>query len=129
MRTPHVNPEGYFHSAVRNATGFKSVPGGFAIMHGLADYNVHYQNTAVLVDRLIAEGVSPEQLEWRAYTDSAHNIAADGASADVLAFLAKKLYEEKHRKPGYVKQHQWSQGRIVSVADAAEKLYKVPWKD
>ena len=43
MKTYDMNPAGYNETAVRNATGFGSARGGFAVMHGTGDDNVHYQ--------------------------------------------------------------------------------------
>jgi dipeptidyl-peptidase-4 len=37
MRTPSLNPGGYKVSRVSDPTGFSTVPGGFAIMHGMSN--------------------------------------------------------------------------------------------
>ena len=43
MKTYAMNEAGYNETAVRNATGFENARGGFAVMHGTGDDNVHYQ--------------------------------------------------------------------------------------
>ena len=82
-------------------------------MHGTGDDNVHYQNTAALVDLLVGEGVSPQKMEMMAFTDSDHSIVYDGASAWIYKFLTKRLWEEKERKAGMVVQHAWSKREVV----------------
>jgi dipeptidyl-peptidase-4 len=52
MKSLASNAVGYNTTAVVNAEGFKNVRGGFLIQHGTGDDNVHFQNSAVLVDTL-----------------------------------------------------------------------------
>ncbi|MBD3409374.1 MAG: prolyl oligopeptidase family serine peptidase [Ignavibacteriales bacterium] len=52
MSTPRLNPEGYESSAVM--THVDNYDGKLLLVHGTADDNVHFQNSVVLVDRLIA---------------------------------------------------------------------------
>jgi dipeptidyl-peptidase-4 len=113
MRVPETNGAGYESTAIRNTEGFKNVPGGFSIMHGIGDDNVHYQHTAALVDLLVGDGVSPEKMDWRAYTDSDHSIAYNGANVDLYKHLSSKLYNEKNREVGLVEQHGWSKRDVV----------------
>ncbi|PWW77996.1 hypothetical protein C7212DRAFT_276806 [Tuber magnatum] len=77
MKLPTTNRAGYNASAIIKTSGFKNVSGGFLIQHGTGDDNVHFQNSAAFVDTLVQEGQ-----------------------------LAKALYEEKRRTPGW--KHQWS---------------------
>lgn len=51
MSTPELNPEGYEKSAVINKAD--KLKGKLLLIHGTADDNVHFQNTAVFVDELI----------------------------------------------------------------------------
>ena len=113
MRVPETNAAGYESTAIRNTEGFKNVAGGFSIMHGIGDDNVHYQHTAALVDLLVGDGVSPEKMDWRAYTDSDHSIAYNGANVDLYKHLSGKLYDEKNREVGLVEQHGWSKRDVV----------------
>lgn len=107
MKTSQINPDGYSKSAVRNTAGFKNIAGGFAIQHGLGDDNVHYQNTAALLDLLVGAGVSPAKMQWRVYTDSDHGISYHGASTYLYKFLTDLLYREKVRTNGAL-VHQWT---------------------
>jgi dipeptidyl-peptidase-4 len=50
MQTPQNNPDGYDRAAVSNAA--RDLHGRLLIVHGLQDDNVHFQNTAQLIDRL-----------------------------------------------------------------------------
>jgi len=113
MRTPDTNFDGYEGTAIRNTEGFKNVPGGFSIQHGIGDDNVHYQHTAALVDLLVGDGVSPEKMSWRAYTDSDHSITYNGANVDLYKYLSGLLYDEKQREAGLVQQHEWSKRSVV----------------
>ncbi|KAK3706857.1 Dipeptidyl peptidase 4 [Vermiconidia calcicola] len=116
MRTPELNPDGYRMSAVRNVTGFRNVAGGFAIMHGTGDDNVHYQQTAALVDLLIGAGISPAKADWRAFTDSDHSINYNGADLYLYRYLTSYLYKEKMRQPEMVEQHQWSRRSVLDLS-------------
>lgn len=113
MKTSEMNEAGYNETAVRNATGFKDIRGGFAIMHGTGDDNVHYQNTAALVDLLVGEGVTSEKMDMIAFTDSTHSINYHGATTYIYKYLSKLLFEEAHRVPEEDLVHQWSKRRVV----------------
>ncbi|KAI8625928.1 dipeptidyl peptidase IV N-terminal region-domain-containing protein [Xylariaceae sp. FL1651] len=107
MKTSQINPGGYNKTAIRNAEGFKNIAGGFAIMHGLGDDNVHYQNTAALIDLLVGAGVPPVKMQWRTYTDSDHSINYHGASTYLYKELTELLYQEKIRSDETL-AHQWT---------------------
>ncbi|KAI2621325.1 dipeptidyl peptidase IV N-terminal region-domain-containing protein [Xylaria nigripes] len=107
MKTSQLNPDGYAKSAVRNVEGFRNIPGGFAIMHGIGDDNVHYQNTAALLDLLVGAGVPPSQMQWRSYTDSDHSINYHGAYTYLYKEMTQLLYREKRRNKEKL-AHQWT---------------------
>lgn len=112
MKTYDMNQVGYNESAVRNAQGFKDVAGGFAILHGTGDDNVHYQNSAALVDLLVSEGLTWASMDWKAFTDSTHGIAFHGADVYVYKYLTSRLHQEKlRRNDGAKLVHQWSRRR------------------
>ncbi|KAL4803382.1 putative dipeptidyl peptidase 4, partial [Aspergillus unguis] len=106
MKTLSTNEEGYNTTAIRRTDGFKNVAGGFLIQHGTGDDNVHFQNSAALVDTLIGDGVTPEKMQVQWFTDSDHSINYNGGTVYLYRQLAKRLYEEKNR--GTKLQHQWS---------------------
>ncbi|KAL4893823.1 putative dipeptidyl peptidase 4 [Aspergillus ambiguus] len=105
MKTLSTNAEGYNASAIRRTAGFKNVSGGFLIQHGTGDDNVHFQNSAALVDLLVGEGISPERMAVQWFTDSDHSIRYNGGRVFLYKQLAKRLYDEKHRRREG--QHQW----------------------
>jgi dipeptidyl-peptidase 4 len=78
MGLPATNEAGYdTTSAVKNVAAFR---GGLLLMHGLADDNVHPQNTLRLVEALLA--AKKEGFDWRLYPNRGHGIG--GASRDVF---------------------------------------------
>ena len=107
MKTLADNEAGYEATAVSRTAGFRNARGGFSILHGTGDDNVHYQNTAALVDRLIAAGVPPGQINWLAFTDSDHRIAYNGDNVWLYKYLTAALYKEKNRRPKGTLVHQW----------------------
>ena len=101
------NEEGYAETAVRNTTGFANAKGGFSVLHGTGDDNVHYQNTAALVELLVdAEGVNAEKFKMFAFTDAVHNIGVSNGGRFLYQFLTERLWEEKNREEE-VLVHQW----------------------
>jgi dipeptidyl-peptidase-4 len=107
------NEAGYNETAVRNVDGFKNIEGGFAIMHGTGDDNVHYQHTAALVDLLVGEGVTPDKMKMFAFTDSDHGIYYNGADVYIYKFLTARLWDELQRKAGGGLAHQWSKKKVT----------------
>ncbi len=69
MQTPQLNPEGYQNSAPLNFT--ERLEGKFLLIHGTADDNVHFQNTAMLVNKLIEAN---KQFDIMFYPDRYHGI-------------------------------------------------------
>ncbi|EUC47640.1 hypothetical protein COCMIDRAFT_3435 [Bipolaris oryzae ATCC 44560] len=71
MHTPQNNPEGYENSTITDVRSLaKNVR--FLIMHGVADDNVHMQNTLTLLDRLDLAGI--ENYDVHVFPDSDHSI-------------------------------------------------------
>jgi hypothetical protein len=65
MDLPAVNPDGYVTASISNVTGFHNVD--FLFAHGSADDNVHYANSAHLLDMLTREKV--RNYRFRMFTD------------------------------------------------------------
>ncbi|KAI8903622.1 dipeptidyl peptidase IV N-terminal region-domain-containing protein [Gorgonomyces haynaldii] len=76
MKTPQENAIGYAVSAVKDMKAFKHTP--FLLIHGLADDNVHFQNSARFVWDLTGAGVKSYTTQF--YTDSDHSIYHNGAN-------------------------------------------------
>ncbi|KAI8091317.1 dipeptidyl peptidase IV N-terminal region-domain-containing protein [Gilbertella persicaria] len=89
MSTPELNPEGYIQSAVNNMTGFENTR--YLLVHGTGDDNVHFQNAAVLVDKLTQANVHNYQVQF--YTDNSHPIQYHNANQNVYYLLTNFLWE------------------------------------
>jgi dipeptidyl aminopeptidase len=71
MHTPQNNTAGYDSTAITDVKSLsKNVR--FLVMHGIADDNVHMQNTATLLDKLDLAGV--ENYDVHFFPDSDHSI-------------------------------------------------------
>ncbi|KAF9699811.1 hypothetical protein EKO04_002186 [Ascochyta lentis] len=71
MHTPQHNAAGYDNTSISNVQSLsKNVR--FLLMHGIADDNVHMQNTLTLLDKLDLAGV--ENYDVHVFPDSDHSI-------------------------------------------------------
>lgn len=70
MRTPKENADGYKASSCIERAG--KLNGNLLLVHGLADDNVHFQNSAEYAERLVQEG---KQFEMQIYTNRNHGIS------------------------------------------------------
>ena len=71
MHTPQHNPEGYANTSITDVEALsKNVR--WLMMHGVADDNVHFQNSLTLLDKLDLAGV--ENYDFHAFPDSDHSI-------------------------------------------------------
>lgn len=74
MRTPQENPDGYdLNSPVYYADKLK---GKFLLIHGMADDNVHFQNSVDFAEALIQSG---KKFDMMFYPDQSHGIYKRGA--------------------------------------------------
>ncbi|KAH6893534.1 dipeptidyl peptidase IV N-terminal region-domain-containing protein [Thelonectria olida] len=112
MKTIETNAKNYTQTAVHDVAGFKNVVGGFSIMHGTGDDNVHYQHTAAFLDFIVSNGVSPDQMRMLAFTDSDHSINYNGADTYLYKFLTERLYDEVLRGKKKEPSHQWSKRQM-----------------
>lgn len=69
MRTPQENAEGYKKSST--FTRADQLHGHLLIVHGMADDNVHFQNTAEYAEHLVQLG---KQFDMQVYTNRNHSI-------------------------------------------------------
>jgi len=90
MDLPDVNPGGYINASISNVTGFHNVD--FLLAHGSGDDNVHYANTARLLDMLTQAQV--RGFRFRMFTDSDHRITTRGAYLELYQFLTDFLVEK-----------------------------------
>lgn len=77
MHTPQHNPHGYDNSSISDVQALGSNV-RFLLMHGVADDNVHMQNTLTLLDKLDLGGV--ENYDVHVFPDSDHSIYFHGAN-------------------------------------------------
>lgn len=88
MHTPQNNPDGYRDSTISNATALAQNV-RFLLMHGVADDNVHMQNSLWLLDRLDLAGV--ENYDVHVFPDSDHSIYFHNANRIVYDKLSTWL--------------------------------------
>lgn len=88
MHTPQANAAGYASSAISNVTALRQTV-RFMIMHGVADDNVHMQNTLTLLDKLDLAGV--ENYDVHVFPDSDHGIYFHNANRIVYDKLTNWL--------------------------------------
>ncbi len=65
MNLPSANPGGYVNASISNVTGFHHVD--FLLAHGSGDDNVHFANSAHLLDMFTKERV--RGFRFRMFTD------------------------------------------------------------
>jgi dipeptidyl aminopeptidase len=71
MHTPEHNPSGYANASITDVMALGHNV-RFLIMHGVADDNVHLQNTLVLIDKLDLENIA--NYDMQVFPDSDHSI-------------------------------------------------------
>lgn len=90
MDLPAANPSGYVTASISNVTGFHHAD--FLLMHGSGDDNVHYANSAHLLDMFTVEGV--RNFRFRMFTDSDHSIYRRGANRELYEWMTAFLVEK-----------------------------------
>ena len=90
MRRPQVNEFGYEGTDLMQMAG--NLTGELLIVHGLADDNVHAQNTLLYIDALVQAG---KQFEMQLYVDDNHSIRKPANNEHlhkrIMLFLEKNL--------------------------------------
>ncbi|KAF8159267.1 dipeptidyl aminopeptidase [Crassisporium funariophilum] len=90
MNLPDLNPGGYVNASISNVTGFRDVD--FLLAHGSGDDNVHYANSAHLLDMFTRGKV--RNFRFRMFTDSDHSINRRGAQREIYEYLTGFLIEK-----------------------------------
>ena len=65
MDLPEKNPGGYINASITNVTGFRDTD--FLLAHGSADDNVHFSNSAHLLDMFTSNHI--RKFRFRMFTD------------------------------------------------------------
>ena len=90
MRTPQENPEGYDQNSPLNFA--ENLKGNFLVCHGIADDNVHAQNTFEFTERLVQAN---KQFEMQLYTNRNHGIYGGNTTyhlyTRMINFIMEKL--------------------------------------
>jgi len=69
LQTPQENPSGYDDNSPLNFV--QNLQGSYLIVHGTADDNVHFQNSAEMINALVQQG---KQFDMAIYPDKNHGI-------------------------------------------------------
>jgi dipeptidyl-peptidase-4 len=90
MRTPQENAKGYDETAPMNHV--KNIKGKFLIIHGTADDNVHFQNSAMMIDAMVRENIP---FESGYYPNKNHGISGGNTTLHIYTrmteFIMKNL--------------------------------------
>ncbi len=95
MQTHEENLEGYEENSPTNFA--EKLEGNYLLVHGLADDNVHFQNTAELANELIAKN---KQFDTMIYPNRKHSIRGDNAQLHLFTLMTKFLNEKLKAKKG-----------------------------
>ncbi|CAE6405098.1 unnamed protein product [Rhizoctonia solani] len=90
MGLPDNNPEGYVNASISKIDGFRHA--NFLLAHGSGDDNVHFANSAHLLDMLTQSKV--RGFRFRMFTDSDHGIRERGAYRELHEWMTEFLVEK-----------------------------------
>ena len=88
MRTPQENAKGYDDNSPLNFTD--KIKGKFLIIHGTADDNVHYQNSIMMVDKMINNNI---EFESGYYPNKNHGIRGGNTSYHLYNKMTKFILD------------------------------------
>lgn len=91
MRTPQENPTGYDCSPLHR---YQHIKGDLLLIHGLADDNVHFQNSAELSEAFVQSGY---QFDMQVYTNRNHSIYGGNTRHHLIRRIESFL--DSHLKP------------------------------
>ncbi|KAF8493019.1 dipeptidyl aminopeptidase [Russula emetica] len=89
MNLPTLNPGGYINASISNVTAFDKVD--YLLAHGSGDDNVHFANSAHLLDMFTKEHI--RNYQFRMFTDSDHSIQKRGANRELYEYMTSFLLE------------------------------------
>ncbi|QRV73760.1 dipeptidyl aminopeptidase [Ceratobasidium sp. AG-Ba] len=90
MGLPDNNPGGYVNASVSRVDGFRNA--NFLLAHGSGDDNVHFANSAHLLDMLTQAQV--RGFRFRMFTDSDHSIQTRGGYRELHEWMSEFLLEK-----------------------------------
>jgi dipeptidyl aminopeptidase len=111
MHMPQHNKAGYDNTSISNVENMsKNVR--FLVMHGIADDNVHMQNTLTLLDKLDLAGV--ENYDVHVFPDSDHSIYFHNANK--IVYDSKWMADNLDWGEAYKRQNWRGGSRMRSMA-------------
>ncbi|KAI1426602.1 dipeptidyl peptidase IV N-terminal region-domain-containing protein [Xylaria sp. FL1777] len=116
MLTPQQNKDGYDATAISNASALAGNV-RFLIMHGVADDNVHMQNTLTLLDKL--DLASVENYDLHMFPDSNHGIYFHNANRIVYDKLTNWLINAFNGE--WLKVTNAKPGRVTSSREKEKR--------
>jgi len=90
MNLPQKNPGGYINASITDMSGFRDTD--FLLAHGSGDDNVHFANSAHLLDMFTSNQI--RKFRFRMFTDSDHSIYRRGAQREIYEYLTAFLVEK-----------------------------------
>jgi len=93
MQTHEENELGYEENSPTNFA--EKLEGSYLLVHGLADDNVHFQNTAEMANELIAKN---KQFDTMIYPNRNHGIGGGNAKIHLYTLMTKFLNEKLKNK-------------------------------
>ncbi|ETW78834.1 dipeptidyl aminopeptidase [Heterobasidion irregulare TC 32-1] len=90
LNLPDLNPGGYQNASVSNVTAFSKME--YLLAHGSGDDNVHFANSAHLLDMLTKAQI--RNFRFRMFTDSDHGISKRGAYRELYEYMTGFLLEK-----------------------------------
>jgi dipeptidyl-peptidase-4 len=88
MRTPQENAKGYDENSPLNFTN--KIKGKFLIIHGTADDNVHYQNSVMMVDKMIQNNI---EFQSGYYPNKNHGISGGNTTYHLWTKMTKFIID------------------------------------
>jgi dipeptidyl-peptidase-4 len=88
MRTPQENPEGYDENSPLNFTN--KIKGKFLIIHGTADDNVHFQNSTMMIDKMIENNI---EFESGYYPNKNHSISGGNTTYHIYKKMTDFIFK------------------------------------
>lgn len=88
MCTPHENAKGYDDNSPINFTG--KIKGSFLIIHGTGDDNVHFQNSVMMVDKMVENNV---MFESAYYPNKSHGISGGNTTYHIYKKMTDFIFK------------------------------------
>ena len=88
MRTPQENAKGYDENSPLNFT--RKIKGNFLIIHGTGDDNVHFQNSVMMVEKMVQSNVT---FESAYYPNKSHGISGGNTTYHIYKKMTDFIFK------------------------------------